>query len=293
MKDSFGDKVFYSINYVLLAAGALTCLLPLLHILSLSLSDSHAVLSGRVTLFPIGWTLEAYDLLINGTNIIQAFKNSVFITVCGVLLSMLFTILAAYPLSRKYFYGRRFFTLLLVFTMLFQGGLIPTFLVLKYFDVVNTFSAVWLLNLVSVFNMLVMRTFFQNISEEVQESARIDGCTEWRLIAQIMLPLSMPVVAALSLFYGVGYWNAFMQVLLYINDTDKYNLTVLVQQMIRNQSFMQDMMQAVPEDAGQMQMTPESVRAAGIMVMVMPMLVVYPFVQKFFVKGVMLGSVKE
>jgi len=293
LKDSFGDKVFYSINYLLLAAGALTCLLPLLHILSLSLSDAHAVLSGRVTLVPVGWTLEAYNLLLNGTNIVQSFRNSVIITVCGVILSMVFTILAAYPLSRRYFYGRRFFTLLLVFTMLFQGGIIPTFLVLKFFNVINTFSVVWLLNLVSVFNMLVMRTYFQNISEEVQESSRIDGCNEWRLILQIMLPLSLPVIAALSLFYGVGYWNAFMQVLIYINDTDKYNLTVLVQQMIRSQSFMQDMMQAIPEDARQMQMTPESVRAAGIMVMVIPMLVVYPFVQKYFVKGVMLGSIKE
>lgn len=293
MKDTFGDKLFYSINYVLLAAGALTCVLPLLHILSLSLSDAHAVLSGRVTLIPVGLTLEAYDLLISGTNIVQAFMNSVIITVGGVLLSMLFTILAAYPLSRRNFYGRRFFTLLLVFTMMFQGGMIPTFLVLKYFHVINTFSAVWLLNLVSVFNMLVMRTYFQNIPEEVQESARIDGCSEWRLIVQIMLPLSLPVIAALSLFYGVGYWNAFMQVLIYINDTNKYNLTVLVQQMIRSQSLLQDMMQAIPEDARQMQMTPESVRAAGIMVMVIPMLIVYPFLQKYFVKGVMLGSVKE
>lgn len=291
MKDTLGDKVFYGVNYLVLAVGAITCILPLLHIFSLSLSDSHAVLSGRVTIFPVGWSIEAYDLLINGTNVMQAFANSVIITVCGVVFSMLFTILAAYPLSRRYFYGRRFFTMLLVFTMLFQGGIIPTFLVLKFFNVINSFSAVWLLNLVSVFNMLVMRTYFQNIPEEVQESARIDGCNEWRLIVKIMLPLSLPVMAALSLFYGVGYWNAFMQVLIYINDTSKYNLTVLVQQMIQSQSLMQDMMHAAPEDARQM--TPESVRAAGIMVMVIPMLVVYPFLQKYFVKGVMLGSVKE
>lgn len=293
MKDSLGDKVFYSLNYVFLAVGALTCFLPLVHIFSLSMSNAHAVLSGQVTIIPVGWTLEAYHLLINGTNVVQAFTNSLIITVFGVIFSMLFTILAAYPLSRKYFYGRRFFTLLLVFTMLFQGGIIPTFLVLKYFDLINTFSAVWVLNLVSVFNMLVMRTYFQNIPDEVQESARIDGCNEWRLILQIMLPLSLPVMAALSLFYGVGYWNAFMQVLIYINDTSKYNLTVLVQQMIQSQSLMQDMMHAAPEDSRQMQMTPESVRAAGIMVMVLPMLVVYPFLQKYFVKGVMLGSIKE
>ncbi|TDQ40363.1 carbohydrate ABC transporter permease [Aureibacillus halotolerans] len=292
MRDSFGDKVFYSVNYILLAVGALTCVFPLIHILAMSLSDSHAVLSGMVTLVPVGWTLESYKLLINGTNIIQAFLNSVTITVLGVIFSMAFTILAAYPLSRKYFIGRSFFTLLLVFTMLFQGGIIPTFLVLKYFDVINTFSAVWILNLVSVFNMLVMRTYFQNIPEEVQESARIDGCNEWKLLIRIILPLSMPVLAALALFYGVGYWNAFMQVLIYINDTSKYNLPVLVQQMIQSQSLMQEMMHATPEDASQMQMTPESVRSAGIIFMVIPMLIVYPFVQKYFVKGVMLGSVK-
>lgn len=284
--------MFYSVNYILLAVGALTCVFPLIHILAMSLSDSHAVLSGMVTLVPVGWTLESYKLLINGTNIIQAFLNSVTITVLGVIFSMAFTILAAYPLSRKYFIGRSFFTLLLVFTMLFQGGIIPTFLVLKYFDVINTFSAVWILNLVSVFNMLVMRTYFQNIPEEVQESARIDGCNEWKLLIRIILPLSMPVLAALALFYGVGYWNAFMQVLIYINDTSKYNLPVLVQQMIQSQSLMQEMMHATPEDASQMQMTPESVRSAGIIFMVIPMLIVYPFVQKYFVKGVMLGSVK-
>jgi putative aldouronate transport system permease protein len=290
MRDSVGDKIFYVLNYMFLFFVSISCLLPILHIIAVSLSDSRAVMSGIVTIWPIGWTLEPYHLLLTGTNVIKAFVNSVTITVIGVILSMLFTIMAAYPLSRKYFYGRSFLTFVIVFTMLFQGGLIPTYLVVKSLGLVNTYGALWLPGLISVFNMLVMRTFFQNIPEEVQESARIDGCGELKLMIRIILPLSMPVIATLALFYGVGYWNAFMQVLIYIHDSNKLNLTVLVQQMIQSQSVLQELNNLRPEDTAHM--TPESVRAAGIIVMVIPMLIVYPFLQKYFVKGVMLGSIK-
>jgi putative aldouronate transport system permease protein len=280
MRDSVGDKIFYVLNYMFLFFVSISCLLPILHIIAVSLSDSRAVMSGIVTIWPIGWTLEPYHLLLTGTNVIKAFVNSVTITVVGVILSMLFTIMAAYPLSRKYFYGRSFFTFFIVFTMLFQGGLIPTYLVVKSLGLVNTYGALWLPGLISVFNMLVMRTFFQNIPEEVQESARIDGCGELKLMISIILPLSMPVIATLALFYGVGYWNAFMQVLIYIHDSNKLNLTVLVQQMIQSQSVLQELNNLRPEDTAHM--TPESVRAAGIIVMVVPMLIVYPFLQKYY-----------
>lgn len=289
MKATAGEKIFYTVNYIILAVVGLSCLLPLLHIVAISLSSSEAIVSGKVGIWPVEWRIESYILMLRGTSILNAFKNSVLITGVGVALSMTATIMAAYPLSRKYFYARKFFTMILVFTMLFGGGLIPTYLVVKGLGLVNNYGALWLPGLISTYNMLVMRTFFQNIPEELEEAARMDGCSEWRLIIQIFLPLSLPCIATLLLFYAVSYWNAFMSVLIYINKTSKFNLSVLVNQMIRSQSLL-DPNHVQAEDIAQA--TPEGIRAAGIMVMVIPMMMVYPFLQKYFVKGVMLGSVK-
>ncbi|OBZ17737.1 MULTISPECIES: carbohydrate ABC transporter permease [Bacillales] len=290
MKITRGEKIFIISNYIFLTIAALSCLLPLVHLFSVSLSDPHAILSGKVSFWPVGWTIETYQSLFEGTRIVSAFKNSVIITVVGVALSMAFTIMAAYPLSKKRFYAKRTFTLLIVFTMLFSGGTIPTFLVLKALGIVNTYWALWLSGLVSTYNMLIMRTFFENIPEEVVEASRIDGCGEWRQLLKIILPLSMPVIATLTLFYAVGYWNSFSSIMIYIHDSTKYNLAVLVQQMVQSQSMLQEMNNLQTDDV--QQMTPESIKAAALFVMLIPMLVVYPFLQKYFVKGVMIGAVK-
>ncbi|MNI13080.1 L-arabinose transport system permease protein AraQ [compost metagenome] len=290
MKSTLGEKWFYSINYVLLSLIGLSCLLPLIHIAALSLSDAHAVLSGAVTLWPKNWSLQSYSSLIEGTRVVTAFRNNVIITVVGVGLSMAVTILTAYPLSKKYFMGRRFFLLAAVFTMMFAGGTIPNYLVIKSLGIINTYWAIWLPGLVSTYNLLVLRTFFLNVPDEIDEAARMDGCSEWRLLVQMILPLSMPVLATLALFYGVGYWNTFLSVLIYINDTDKYNLTVLVQNMIKSQTVLQEVVTSQTDSTGDI--TAEGIKAAGVLVLIVPMLAVYPFLQKYFVKGVMLGSVK-
>ncbi|NHN34147.1 carbohydrate ABC transporter permease [Paenibacillus agricola] len=290
MKETAGEKCFYVFNYVVLSIAGLSCILPFMHVFALSFSDSAAITSGFVIFWPIDWTGAAYSTLIVGTNILKAFLNSVIITVIGVILSMTFTIMAAYPLSRPYFYYRRLFTLGIVFTMIFSGGLVPTFLVIKGLGLVNSYGAIWITGLVSAFNMLVMKSFFENIPVEMEEAARMDGCNEFKLLFKVMLPLSVPVLAALTLFYGVGYWNAFMSVLIYINDTLKFNLTVLVQQMVRSQSLMQEMNRLQPEDI--LTMTPDSIKAAAVLIMVAPMLLVYPFLQKYFIKGIMLGAIK-
>ena len=289
MKASRGEKIFYAVNNFFLLLVGLSCLFPLLHIMALSLSSAGAVMSGHVTILPVEPTLESFRLLFRGTPIIRAFTNNVIITVVGVVLSMVATILGAYPLSRKYFYGRKFFTMMVVFTMLFGGGLIPSYLVVRGLGLVNTYWALWLPGIVGTWNMLVLRAFFQNIPAELEEAARIDGCTEVQLIYRIYIPLSLPAMATLSLYYGVGNWNAFMSVLIYINDTIKYNLTVLVNNMIRNADLL-NTQYVQAEDI--LLITPEGVRAAGIMVMIVPMLMVYPFLQKYFVKGTMLGSIK-
>lgn len=290
MRVSRGEKVFYAVNYLILALIGLSCILPMIHILAISLSDSHAVMSGKVLFWPIDWTLKAYEQLLVGTNIMDAFKNNVTITVVGTALSMIFTVLAAYPLSRRDMYGRKMFTMAIVFTMLFTGGLIPNYLVIKSLGLIDTYGAIWLPGLVSAYNMLVLRTYFQSQPVEMEEAARMDGCSEWRLLARIVLPLAMPVLAALTLFYAVGYWNQFMSVLIYMNDASKYNMTVLVQQMINSQSLLREITTLQPEDVKNM--TPETIKSAGVFVLIIPMLIIYPFLQKYFVKGVMIGAVK-
>ncbi|MGG1556078.1 carbohydrate ABC transporter permease [Paenibacillus ferrarius] len=292
MRTSLGEKIFYGVNAFLLGLLGISCILPILHIVSLSLSSEHAVMSGFVGLWPVGLTTDSYKLLIEGTNIVNAFKNSVVITIVGTALNILFTILAAYPLSRTYFYWRKPLSLLIVFTMIFTAGLIPNYLLIKSLGLVNSYGALWLPALVSVYNLLVLKTFFENIPGELEDAARIDGCSETRLIMQIMLPLSIPVIATLVLFYAVGHWNSFFNVMIYINSSDKHNLTVLVQQMIMNSQLAQQVTEGQFSSDLTQSVTPQSIQSAGVIAMLLPMLIVYPILQKYFVKGVMIGSIK-
>lgn len=290
MRASTGEKIFYGLNYFLMALAAVSCLIPLLNLLALSLSDPSAVLSGRVTLIPVDLQLDSYRLLIERTKVITAFGNSIVITLGGTALCMVCTVLAAYPLSRRYFYARKPITLAIVFTMLFSGGLIPTYLVVKSLGLINSYWSLWLPGLVSAYNMMILKTFFEGIPEELVEASRIDGCGDLRLLLQVILPLSGPVIATLTLFYGVGFWNAFQSVLIYINDSSRMNLTVMVQQMIHSQSL-QETANLSREEVDRLA-TPEGLKAAAVMVLVIPMLMVYPLLQKYFVKGVMIGSIK-
>lgn len=290
MKASAGERVFYGINIILLTLIGLLCLLPLVHIVAISFSSNTAIATGRVSLWPVEPSWLAYKSMVEGTNIVKAFQNSLLITFAGTLFNMLFTILAAYPLSKKHFYFRRFFTLAIVFTMMFKAGLIPDYMLVKSLHLTGKYWALWLPGLISVYNMLLMRSFFAAIPEELEDAARMDGCSEWRLILQIVLPLSMPVLATLTLFYGVGHWNSFFNVMIYINDPNKFNLSVLVQNMIQSASILTEMSNLNPDDYKLL--TPESIKSASVIVMTLPMLIVYPFLQKYFVKGVMIGAIK-
>ncbi|TVY06985.1 carbohydrate ABC transporter permease [Paenibacillus cremeus] len=289
MKTTKGERIFYSINYAVLAIIALTCLLPFIHIISLSLSDRGSVESGHVFFWPVGLQFTAYKIFFISSPAFLAFKNSVFMTVVGVALSMLGTVLAAYPLSRGYLFARRQFVLAMVFTMLFSGGVIPTYLVVKNLHLIDSYWAIWLTGFISTYNMLLMKSYFENIPKEVEEAARIDGCNDWSLLLRIILPLSLPMLATLALFYGINYWNAFMSVLMYINKSTMQNLTVIVQAMLQKNDLLNS--PSLNSDEQQMVAT-EMVKSVGVVIMVVPMLVVYPFLQKYFVKGVMLGSVK-
>ncbi len=282
---------FYITNGILLIIGATTMLAPVLHIIAQSFSSSTAILSGRVTVFPIGFTTIAYRRLVTGTPVVRSFMNSVQITVIGTAINLLFSVLAAYPLSRPYFYGRRFLSLAMVFTMIFGGGLIPSFLLVRGLGLTNSYFAIWLPGLVSVYLIMILRTYFEGIPQSLDEASRIDGATELQLLLRVYLPLAVPAIAALALFYSVSNWNVFRQVLLYISDSSKQNLNVLVRTLIRSQLLLEEATRVDPGESMELS-APESVRAAGIVVLVLPVMMIYPFLQKHFVKGVLLGSIK-
>ncbi|GBG07654.1 ABC transporter permease [Paenibacillus agaridevorans] len=289
MRESIGGKFFVTFIHIILILISLTCILPFVHLVALSVSSGHAVDLGQVLFWPVGLDFTVYNYFFENTPALRAFTNSVIITLGGTILSMLATVLTAYPLSRRYLYARKPITMAALFTMLFGGGMIPTYLVMNSLHLINTYWSLWLGGLISTYNMLIMKSYFESVPGEVAESAQIDGCGEVRLLMRIILPLSLPMLATLTLFYGVGYWNMFMSVILYINETSLQNLTVVVQGMLQIQGNFNmaamDMMQ-------QQEMVSEKLKAVGVVVMVVPMLVVYPFLQKYFVKGIMLGSIK-
>ena len=289
MKESMGERLLSAFIHTVLIVISLTCILPFLHLIALSLSEGQAVDLGRVWLWPVGLDLTAYRYFFENTPALRAFNNSIIITLVGTALSMLVTVLTAYPLSKRYLYARKPITLAALFTMLFSGGMIPTYLVMNNLQLTNTFWSLWFVGLVSTYNMLIMKSYFENIPVEVLESAQMDGCGETKLLVRIVLPLSLPMLATLTLFYGVGYWNMFMNVILYINRTELQNLPVIVQSMLQMQS-MSNMMSM--DMVQQQELISEKLKAVGVMVMVVPMLVIYPFLQKYFVKGIMLGSIK-
>ena len=291
MRTTKGEKIFYAFNYVILTLGAMLCLLPFMHVASQSLSSYRANTSGMVGIWPVELNVDAYKQLFLGTRILPALFNSVKITVVGTLLSMICSVMTAYPLSRKHFWGRKFFMKAIVFTMLFNAGAIPTYLNMRSLGLVNTYGALWLLNLINPYNMIIMRSFFDEMPQELIDATKIDGCTEMQTLWYIILPLSLPMLVTVGMFYLIWYWDLFQGVLIYITDTKKYNLVVLVNQLI-NQNDILDKLNRRSGSAMAVQISPDMIRSAGIMIMVIPIVSIYPFLQRYFVKGVMIGSVK-
>lgn len=293
---STGDRIFYGINYALLTLFTLLCILPFVHIVAVSLSSYRAVVSGEVSLWPVEFTLTAYENLVIEGTIFSALWNTIYVTVIGVVLSMTATTLAAYPLSKRRLRGRPVLLWAVIFTMLFNGGLIPTFIVMRAYGLINRYWALWMLGLASGFNIFIMKTFFQEIPESLEESAWMDGASDVTILVRIVLPLSMPVIATLTLFYAVGIWNSYMNVLIYIQDPAKYTLMLRLRQMINQVSEAMLSARSTEGTEGAQLLgdliTPESIRSAAIVVATVPILLVYPFLQRYFVKGVMLGSLK-
>lgn len=298
MRESRSDKLFLILNYVYLLLALAVVLYPLVYIVSASISNPKFVSSGEMWLFPKGLTWDGYKLVFDNPKIWIGYRNTIFYTLIGTLLNLAVTLPAAYALSRSDFVGRNLFMGMFLVTMFFTGGLIPTYLTVKNLGLVNTVGALILPVAASVYNIIVARTFFQStIPKELQEAAHVDGCTNLRLFLKIVLPLSSPIIAVMALFYGVGHWNSYFPSLIYLNDEMKYPLQMVLRQILVLQEMSAETTgAAISGDIAKAMANKAEiaslVRYAVIIVSTLPVVAVYPFLQRYFVQGVMIGSVK-
>ncbi|MFD1953297.1 carbohydrate ABC transporter permease [Paenibacillus thailandensis] len=285
---TLGGRLFALINYALLAVIAFITVIPFIHVVAGSFTTNAEIAAKKFILIPTVWSWEAYQFIFSTDTIFRAMAVSVGVTVAGTLFSMFVTSLMAYGLSRRDLDGRSVIMFLVVFTMLFSGGLIPTFLVVKELGLIDSYAALILPSAITAFNMIILRNFFQNIPEGLEESAKIDGCSDFGILFRIVLPLSMPAIATISLFYAVTYWNTYLSAILYLNDSKMWPIQVLLRQIVvlaSGMDYSSSLDSAVPPPD-------QSVKMAVIVVATLPILLVYPFLQKHFAKGAMLGSIK-
>jgi putative aldouronate transport system permease protein len=267
----------------------LICLLPFLHIVSISLSSKHAILSGIVTIFPRELDAHAYQIVFEDSRMLWSLALTIGLTVSYTVICMVMSICAAYPLTKERLKGRSVFMLLIVFTMFFSGGLIPEYLLVKQLGLLDHLLALIVPGMISAFNLIILRTFFTSIPASLEESAYLDGSSHIGTLIRIVLPLSLPVLATLSLFYAVSRWNGFMDALFYITHSELFPIQLKLYQIVMN-SMVTDV--TAQEGVTQFDTVPESIKAASIMFATTPILIVYPWLQRYFVSGVMIGAVK-
>ena len=291
IRQSRGDAIF---DAFVCAVGVLLIaivLLPLLFILAASFSDPDLVLRGKVFIIPKGFTVEPYRLVFKNADIWRGYRNTIFYTAAGTFINLVLTVMAAYPLARKEMKGRRFFSLIIIFTMYFNGGIIPTYLLVRDLGMYNTIWAILIPGAISTYNLIVARTFFeQSIPQDLYESAKLDGCGSVRTLISIVLPLSKAILAVLVLYYGVAHWNAYFNALIYIRNEELHPLQIV----LRNILLLSQTEQMGSNDVGMGEKIKmmEAIKYSVIVVSSVPMLLLYPFAQKYFVKGVMIGAVK-
>ncbi len=285
-----GDKVFLVIAYILVALVSISCLYPFIYVISASLSDYESLARGEVWLLPKGINFEAYKIVFETDEIWTAYGNTIWYVVVGTIISLFLTTITAYPLSRKTFGGRNVLTAIFSFTMFFGGGLIPTYLLIRDLGLLNTRWALVIPGALSVWNIIIMRTFFQGIPDSLTEAATIDGCNDIHILFKIILPLSMPVISVMILFYAVGQWNSYFSAIIYLNDHKLYPLQVILRKILIQHDTTD--MKTFTSDLDKMREVALNIRYATIIVSTLPILCVYPFLQKYFVKGIMVGAIK-
>lgn len=289
---SQGDKVFYIVITIILTIFFLMVLYPCIYVISSSFSSGTAVQSGKVILWPVDISFEGYKTVFNTKTVWVGFANSVFYTVVGTFINITMTITAAYCMSRKDMPGHNAFMLLFTFTMFFSGGLIPTYMVIQNLGMLNTRWAMLIPGAISVYNLIVARTFISNsIPNELLEASQMDGCSDIMYYIKVVLPLSKAIIAVLVLFYGVGHWNAYFGPMIYLHNKSIFPLTLYLREILMasqiDPSTIQD-----PELQAKLADMVGVIKYALIMVSMIPILMIYPFVQKYFVQGVMIGSIK-
>jgi putative aldouronate transport system permease protein len=294
IKTSRQDRVFHIFNGILLLFCSICILIPTINVLSSSISNPSDVLNGKVTLLPVHISLKSYSYVFKNNSIMSGYMHSIYYTVVGTIVAVIMTILAAYPLSRRELRGKKVFIGMFMFTMIFSGGLIPTYIVVKNLHMLNTIWAVIIPNCLSVYNMIIARTFFNSsIPVELYEAAEIDGANDYDVFFKIVLPLAKAIIAVLALFYAIGLWNIYFDAVLYLNSNDQYPLQVILRNIMNNAQVQASMVEATGKmaDTDALAIT-ESLKYTTIVCATVPMLLIYPFIQKYFTKGVMIGSVK-
>jgi ABC-type sugar transport system, permease component len=292
--NSFSSKMLDVIVHVTMIVVVLVTLYPVLYVFSASLSSAAANDRGIVTIFPREFTVEAYKMIWKAKTVPFSFLNSVLYTSVGTALNLLLTGALAYALSRKNLALRKFYTAIIIFSMYFSGGMIPSFLLIKNIHLYNTMWALILPGLIGTTNLIIMRTFFQSIPKELEESANLDGANDFVIFFKIIIPLSKAAICTIGLYYAVGHWNAWFNAMIYLKDTAKYPLQMILRQIVIQTSALQEAAQSgdlsAINEIGVVNVT--AVKFATLTVSILPMLMIYPFIQKYFIKGVMIGSLK-
>ena len=289
------DKVFDIANVVIVTMVLFTVTYPLIYVMSASVSDPRLVNLGKIRLLPRGFNVEGYKRILEYSPVWIGYRNSVFYVVLGTSINLFVTLTCAYALSRKDFYGRNLFTALFVLTMFFSGGLIPRFLVVRSLGILDTVWAMVLPSAVAMWNIVVTRTYLQRVIPfELQEAAVMDGCSNTRLFVSVILPLSVPIIAVMALFYGVGHWNAYFNALIYLSDRKLYPLQLFLREILVLDQYA-DILEMDEDEMAQwlwLQEMRDSMKYGLVIVSSVPVMLAYPFLQKYFVKGIMLGSLK-
>ncbi len=292
VNESGFDRIFMAANLTFLLLMTVVVLLPLIFIVSASFSSSEAVIAGKVSLWPVDFSLQGYTTIFEHKKVWDGFANSIFYTVFGTLFNVVMTIIAAYPLSRQDLVGRRVITIAFIFTMLFSGGLIPTFMVVRDLGLLNTRLAMILPTGIGVFNLLITITFFRTtIPPELIEAARIDGANDFRTFWSVIVPLSRPIIAVLAIFYAVNHWNSYFQALIYLKDQQLFPLQIVLREILIQNSIDASMLVDI-EDLIVREGLRELLKYSLIVVASVPILILYPFLSRYFIKGMMIGSVK-
>ncbi|WP_248928331.1 carbohydrate ABC transporter permease [Paenibacillus hamazuiensis] len=288
MKTSFGERVFSSANYIILALLSLTMLFPIVHVAAISLSSKVAAEGRQVFLWPVDFNISAWKHILTRTDLWQSFGVNVFVTIVGTVVGLFLTCLLAYPLTKKAFVIRKIVLLAVILTMIFKPPMIPYFLVLKSYGFYNSMLALIIPSLIHVFNLMLVVTFFRQLPHELEEAAHMDGAHAYQILLQVVMPLSKPVLATVGLFMAVSYWNLFYHAVLFITDKKLYPLQLKLREFITESEGLVDI-----RVAGTLEYNTQTIESAAIIVATIPIILVYPFIQKYFVKGATLGSVKE